>query len=73
MSAAAEEKNMTKKELKARKVQRLRDKVKIRLNMIQQEFVELQKELEYNARELVQRPLIDGETGEVYDLEEYNS
>lgn len=41
MSAAAEEKNMTKKELKARKVQRLRDKVKIRLNMIQQEFVEL--------------------------------
>lgn len=58
---------MNEKQLRAQKIQRLRDKVRIRLNMIQQDFQSLQKEIDYEARELQAKPLLDPETGSLVD------
>ena len=69
MSLPADEKRMGDKALRKQKLQRLRDKVRIRCDMIASDFRELQQEIEYEARELQAKPLVDPETGLVVDEE----
>ena len=57
---------MTKEQLIARRIQRLTDKVKIRVTMVQKDFDEMQREFDYHAKYIQMKPLVDPDTGLVY-------
>ena len=72
MSMSEEERGLSMKQRKQQKMQRLRDKVRIRLDMIEHEFKELQQEIDYEQRERQNKPLVDPETGLLLDERFYD-
>ena len=67
MAVSEDEQRMSVEELKEQKEIKLKEKVRVRQQLIERQIADLQKDIDYYEKELQNKPLLDELTGEVYD------